>query len=119
MDIKGPLEKYENFYEKCEYINDIKKIEKRITDSIKIITNSKIDYEFRSTILPFLHTKEDVLEMAKMIADAGAKKFYLQQFRPKSTLNRKLQKEKPFSEKEMLELRDLCRKYVNTEVRMA
>jgi len=110
MDIKGPLEKYEKF-------SGAEADKQKIRESIKLIINSGIEHEFRSTVLPALHTKEDVEEMARMVK--GARKFYLQQFRPKNTLDQNFLKEKPFSEKEMLGLRDLCRRYVDTDVRLA
>ena len=110
MDIKGPLGKYEEI---CEVPVDTQKIK----ESIKLIISSGIGHEFRSTVLPALHTKEDVQEMARMVK--GAKKFYLQQFRPKNTVDPAFEGMKPFSEKEMLELRDLCSQYVNTEVRLS
>jgi len=110
MDLKAPLEKYEKS-------SGVKVETEKIKESIKLIIGSGIGHEFRSTVLPALHTKEDVQEMARLVK--GASKLYLQQFRPKNTLDRKLEKERPFSEKEMRELRDLCSQYVDTEVRMA
>ncbi|MCX6814446.1 MAG: anaerobic ribonucleoside-triphosphate reductase activating protein [Candidatus Aenigmarchaeota archaeon] len=110
MDIKAPLEKYEKSA-------GVKTDTKKIRESIRMIIGSGIGHEFRSTVLPALHTKEDVQEMARMVK--GARKLYLQQFRPKNTVDPNFGKAKPFSEKEMLELRDLCSRYVNTEVRMA
>jgi pyruvate formate lyase activating enzyme len=109
MDIKGPLEKYEKS-------SGVEADKGKIKESIKLIINSGIEHEFRSTILPALHTKEDVEAMAKMVK--GGRKFYLQQFRPKNTIDPKMEKEKPFGEKEMNEFRELCRKHVDTEVRM-
>jgi len=110
MDIKGPLEKYEKSA-------GMKANTENIKESIKLIINSGIGHEFRSTVLPELHTKEDVQEMARLVK--GADKFYLQQFRPKNTLDPAFEGKRPFSEKEMQEMRELCRKHVDTEVRMA
>lgn len=110
MDIKGPLGKYDSI---CEVPVDTR----NITDSINLIISAGVEHEFRSTILPTLHAREDVEEMAKMLK--GARKFCLQQFRPRNTLDPEFLKERPFSKEEMEELRDLCRKYVDTEVRMA
>jgi len=110
MDIKGPLEKYEKF-------SGAEADKQKIRESIKLIINSGIGHEFRSTVLPAIHTKEDVEEMARMVK--GGKKFYLQQFRPKNTVDSHFLQERPFTKEEMLGLRDLCRRYVDTEVRMA
>jgi len=110
MDIKGPLSKYEKI---CEAPVDTR----NISDSIRLIISSGVEHEFRSTVLPVLHTREDVLEMARMVK--GARRFCLQQFRPKNTLDQKFLKERPFTDKEMKELQEMCSKYVETEVRMA
>lgn len=96
MDIKGPKEKYRYFVGRKA---DVEKIQK----SINILKKGKIDYEFRSTLLPFLHKKEDVLEMAEWIR--GAKKYYLQSFKPEKTIDPKFEKKSTYSEKEMLEIK--------------
>ncbi|MDD4409506.1 MAG: anaerobic ribonucleoside-triphosphate reductase activating protein [Candidatus Pacebacteria bacterium] len=73
MDIKAPLE--ENKYSIATGgFKDIEKIRK----SISLIKDSGIDYEFRSTIVPGIHTLEDISSMARDIAPA--KKYFLQQF---------------------------------------
>ncbi len=49
-----------------------------IQESMEYLLNSPIDYEFRTTVVREYHTKEDLVEIAKMIQ--GAKHYYLQQF---------------------------------------
>jgi len=78
MDIKAPKEKYNG-------AAGIKIDTGKIQESIDILKNGKIDFEFRSTILPQIHTKEDVMSIAKWIKDA--KVYYLQQFRPEKTID--------------------------------
>lgn len=104
MDLKGPLEKY------SEITN--KKIKPEIIkESIKIVKNSGLPYEFRSTILPYFHQIEDILNMAKLIE--GAEVYFLQKFIPRTNLvNNKIIKEKGFSHNEMLELAKKCRQFV-------
>ena len=109
MDLKGPESSYDKI---CGTKADLGKIR----ESITLIIGSGIEHEFRSTVLPALHTKEDVEAMARMVK--GARKFYLQQFRPKNTLDQKFLKERPFTKEEMLELRELCGRHVKTELRM-
>ena len=77
---------------------DLKKIKK----SIEIIKNSGIDYEFRTTVVPGLHPKEDIIEIAKELSPA--RKYFLQNFLPEKTLDPKFEKIKPFSEKYLLEI---------------
>lgn len=72
MDIKAPKNKYDK-------LTNVKINIKKIEESIKILQNSKIDYEFRTTFVPELLTKNDIIEIAKWLN--GSKKFYLQQFK--------------------------------------
>jgi len=95
MDIKGPKEKYSEFVGRKV---DVKKIQK----SIDILKQGKTDYEFRSTVVLSLHTKEDVIEMAKWIR--GAKRYYLQNFRPEKTINPEFEKIKPYPQEYLLEI---------------
>ncbi len=95
MDIKGPKERYNNF---SGTKADVKKIQK----SIDILKEGKVDYEFRSTIVPTLHKKEDVIEMAKWIR--GAKRYYLQNFRSEKTIDPKFEKIKPYPQEYLLEI---------------
>jgi len=95
MDIKGPKEKYNKF---AGMKVNIKKIQK----SIDILKEGKVDYEFRSTIVPTLHKKEDVIEMAKWIR--GAKRYFLQNFRPEKTIDPKFEKIKPYPQEFLLEI---------------
>ena len=53
------------------------------------------DYEFRTTVLPDLLTKEDILKIAEQIK--GAKKYVLQNFRTKVTLNPEFGNKKRYS----------------------
>ncbi|MBI5022746.1 MAG: anaerobic ribonucleoside-triphosphate reductase activating protein [Candidatus Magasanikbacteria bacterium] len=77
MDIKAPLTKYEKITECPVNLEAIKQ-------SIDLIKNSKVDYEFRSTVIHGWHTLEDIAEMARMID--GAKIFVLQKFIPRENL---------------------------------
>ena len=72
MDIKNSLNMYP-----CTV--GVKKIdEDKIKESIKLIQNSGIDYEFRTTLVSEFHTLESIKEMGELIK--GSKKLYLQQF---------------------------------------
>ncbi len=108
MDIKAPKEKYS---EAAGVIVDIEKIQ----ESIDTLKKGKVNYEFRSTILPKIHTKKDMADMAKWIQ--CAKIYYLQQFRPEKTLDPKYEKYKPFDEKELELIQKECNKYVPTKLR--
>jgi len=98
MDLKAPKEKYNKVIGAKVDVKDIQK-------SIDILKEGKVDYEFRSTIVPTLHTKEDVLEMARWIN--GAKRYYLQNFRPEKTIDPKFEKIKPYPQEFLLEIQKL------------
>ncbi len=76
-----------------------------IRKSIDIIMNSGIDYEFRTTIVPGIHTKEEIKEIAVMIK--GARKYYLQKFRPEKTINPRFEKVKPYPIEYLIEIREI------------
>ena len=109
MDIKAPLgAKVQNSklktqkYERATGVKfDIKKVKK----SIEIIKNSGVDYEFRTTVVPTIHTKEDIIQLARDISPA--KKYYLQNFRPEKTLNPEFEKVRPYPREFLLELQKI------------
>lgn len=68
---------------------------KKIRQSIKLIKDSGIGYEFRTTVVPTIHTKADIIQIAKDIKPA--KKYFLQNFRPEKTIDPKFEKIKPYS----------------------
>jgi pyruvate formate lyase activating enzyme len=94
MDIKGTPDVYEKIMQEGIKLEDIK-------ESINFLKNSKIDFEFRTTAVPGIHTKKDFLEIAKWIGAQNAK-YYLQNFRPEKTIDPEFEKIKPF-ENEFLE----------------
>jgi len=71
MDIKAPFDRY---HEICGVNFDIESIKQ----SIDIIMNSNVEYEFRTTFVPQL-SANDVQNIAEMIPDA--KQYILQQYR--------------------------------------
>ena len=108
MDIKGPKEKYNKV---AGVKVDIEKIQK----SIDILKEGRVDYEFRSTVLPRVHSRKDVTNMARWIQ--GANVYYLQQFRPEKTIDPEYEKCKPFSQEELELIQKECNKYVFTKLR--
>ena len=100
---------------KYNIITGVKKDLNKIKKSIEIIKNSDIDYEFRTTIIPTIHTKEDILQIAKDISPA--KKYYIQNFKTEKTLDPKFKKIKPFTEKQLKSAKKEASKYTRTELR--
>jgi pyruvate formate lyase activating enzyme len=73
MDIKGPLSRYAE-------ITGIPLDTKKIEQSIKLIMNAGIDYEFRTTVWKRGFTQEDFSQMLSLIS--GARHYYLQNMFP-------------------------------------
>lgn len=87
MDIKAPPKKYK---EAAGVKIDIKQIQK----SINILKQGNIDYEFRTTMIPKLLGKEDIIEIVRWIGPA--KKYCLQNFqKERDTVNPKFKGTNP------------------------
>lgn len=108
LDIKSSLDF--NNYSKATGIKDKVMMEK-VKDSIELVMNSEIDYEFRTTVVPLLHSEEIIMEIARYIS--GAKKYVLQNFSPlEKTLDPSFQKIKPYSDEKIQELSEKAKKYI-------
>lgn len=104
MDIKAPLSKYTQITNVSVNTEDIK-------NSIKIIINSNIEHEFRTTVIKSQISPEDIIEIGKIIN--GARRYYLQKFIPSKILDIILLNEKTYTD---TELQDICKNlkiYVN------
>lgn len=102
MDIKNSPERYE---ETCGY-----PFSKQIKESIELIMNSGVDYEFRTTALPAFHDKKSIEELAQNIK--GAKRYTIQNFRNGNVYDQKLIDAKSFSKRELEELKKIAEKYI-------
>ncbi len=90
MDVKAPL--IAEKYERCAGVPvDLA----RIRASIDLLRQSGIDHEFRMTVLPGLHSEEDVRLWSKTLGPRSKRK--LQNFSPKSTLKPDFASAKGFS----------------------
>lgn len=95
MDVKAPLEKYQE-------VTGTAVDEKNIRKSIEIIMHSGRDYVFRITAVPGLIDKEGMKKIGRMLE--GAKVFQIQQFVPVNTLDPVFERLKPFKREEIQEL---------------
>lgn len=95
MDIKGNLENYNKFIGLGEF--DTSSIE----TSISVIKTSGIEHEFRMTVVPSLHTRENI-KIA--INEVGKENFILQNFKPINTLDPRFEEITPFSDNELKEI---------------
>ena len=67
----------------------------KIKESVKLLKVGKLDFEFRTTVVNTVHTKEDFLEIAKWIGGPNIK-YYLQNFRAEKTIDPEFEKVEPF-----------------------
>lgn len=107
MDIKAPLR--EECYTRVGG-EEARAFLPAIKRSVGLIMASGVPYEFRSTLVPGLHTREWVEEMAQDIR--GADRYVLQRFRPYTTLDPGLKDLKPQTDEEMEALAGAARKYI-------
>lgn len=86
-------------------------LEKNVLKSIKILLKGKVDYEFRTTVVEGLHTKDDLINIAKLIK--GAPKYFLQKFvsAPK-LLDKSFEGKKSLTDAELEEVCGIARRYV-------
>lgn len=83
MDIKNQLK----FYDKTTGT----KVDKdRIRLSVELVRNAGVPYEFRTTVVPGIHTPSDFLAIAKWIG--GADSYFLQEYRELKILDPNLKK---------------------------
>jgi pyruvate formate lyase activating enzyme len=94
MDIKAPLEKYKEIVGREVILENIQESTE--------LTKQAPDYEFRTTILPKLYNRKDILSIGRWLQ--GAKKYYLQQFQPQKTLDKAYEGEKTFDWKKLVAL---------------
>ena len=117
MDIKAPLEKYpqiiniaslskgEGVRERVDFLlNSIQK-------SINLIKNSKIDYEFRTTVIKSQLSFDDFEKIGQMIK--GAKRYYLQKFVSSEILDKNLKNAQTYTDQEFKTLCQNLTKYVD------
>lgn len=95
MDIKAPLEDYSKIMGWPMPVEKLKK-------SIELIMNSGIDYEFRTTIVKSLTSKDDLRKIVKTIQ--GAKKYFLQKFIPTKLNDPSFMEEALYSDEELKKL---------------
>jgi len=91
MDVKAPFDQYQNLL-KCP-----ENLIGKISESVKIITRSGLEYEFRITVAPDVVLLENIEKIGEQIK--GAEKVVLQQFRPLIALDPAWEKKKPYDDK--------------------
>ena len=104
MDIKGSRAKYDLI---CGTEN--KKFMEEVSQSVDILLENKVDYEFRTTVVRELHEKEDFHDIGKWIS--GTDKYFLQQFKDSGDLISS-NGFSAYNKEEMEELLDVVKAYI-------
>jgi pyruvate formate lyase activating enzyme len=86
LDVKTTVEKYPRLGAKDAT---------PLLHTIEILKTGKVEYEFRTTVVPGFVDEEDITTIHEMVK--GARNFALQQFNPEDTLNKTFKKVKPYS----------------------
>lgn len=103
MDIKAPLKKYSKVIGWQIPVEKLKK-------SISLLMSSSVGYEFRTTIVKSILSKDDLRKIAQEIK--GAENYFLQKFIPTKLIEPALTKESSYSDDELSELAEELKKYV-------
>lgn len=103
MDIKAPLDKY-------DLITNTNINKDNILQTIKLIKNSKIDYEFRTTVVKSQLSFDDFEKIGQTIK--GAKRYYLQKFVSSEISDKNLKNAKNYTDQEFKTLCQNLKKYV-------
>ena len=108
MDIKTSLDEYGDVIGFEPNINKIKK-------SINLIKNSKVDCEFRTTVVPGLVTLKNVVKIGELLK--GAKRYTIQNFNPKGDMiETRFKNIKPYSKEALLEMKEAVSEYFDEVV---
>ena len=91
MDVKAPLD--ESCYARAAGV-DVKLA--KIRESISLLQNGRIEYQFRITIVPALHRGEDLLLLAHQLR--GSSSLTPQNFNPQDPLDENLRGTSPYPE---------------------
>ncbi len=77
MDYKMPLERY-------SYLAGVNVNAEKIKASLELLKESSVDYELRTTVIPGIHTEDDIEKICDELS--GVKRFVLQTFIPRDNL---------------------------------
>jgi len=103
MDIKTVLARYDE-------VAGVNVNKDNIQKSIDLIRDSKIEHEFRTTVIPGIVGKKEIFLIGKWLK--GSKKFVIQNFRgTRPLINNKLKENGHYSKEELEEMRKIASEY--------
>ena len=102
VDVKTSLEKY--------HLLGAKETGS-LLETINLLKNRKVEYEFRNTVVPGIVDEEDIAKMGELVR--GAKRFAFQQFIPDNALDVRFRKIQPYPPETIKRFAKIMNKYVN------
>ncbi len=89
MDVKAPLDRF-SYRRAVGRIVDLA----LILSSIELLKRGKVEHEFRMTVVPGVHTEEDILLLGRQLR--AGRRVILQNFNPENPLDPRLKNTRPF-----------------------
>jgi len=105
LDVKTSLEKYGRLGAKDTT---------GFLRTVEILKNGKVEYEFRTTVVPGFVDKEDIQKMGEIVK--GGKRFAFQQFISGDTLGRNFNNVKPYDAEVISDFAEIMKQYVDEVV---
>lgn len=105
LDVKTSLKKYRRLGAKdtADFLR-----------TVEILKNERVDYEFRTTVVPGFVDKKDIKKMGEIVE--GGKLFAFQQFIPGDTLDKTFNNVKPYDADVIAGFGKVMKKYVDRVV---
>jgi pyruvate formate lyase activating enzyme len=79
--------------------------------AIEMLKTGKVDYEFRTTVVPSFVDVEDIPRIGELVK--GTKTFAFQQFVPEDTLDKSLKTLKPYLPENIEKFANTMKKYID------
>jgi pyruvate formate lyase activating enzyme len=108
MDVKAPLD------ERYAKLTGVEVDLEALRRSIALLKKGNVDYEFRTTIVPFYIQEKEVSDIA--VAIEGAKKYALHQFRKGHSVDSRLSVLDPYPDDRIRLMADIAKKHVRRVV---
>jgi pyruvate formate lyase activating enzyme len=107
MDVKAPLEPEP--YRIATGVENPDMLES-VRQSVEILRGSGVEREFRTTVVPLMHSPADVARIAEALEGEG--RYALQHFSPKSTLDPRYAELKPFTDEDMQTMLEQAQRFI-------
>lgn len=104
MDVKAPLD--ERYCEAAGVPADCEAVQ----TTIELLRSRAIPHEFRTTVVPGIHTCRDIVELARCLGPTES--LVLQQFAPLNCLDPALRERKPFSREHLRDMASAATEFI-------